>query len=228
MATAQVVSYDVTNVDTVSHNFNPGMQFPPGFPFPPQPDNAVDSMSSSLGLPDLTGDFATEKTFDITVSAPEGQEFVYTPLAGSDNSFSMTLRAAWSSQMPYISPTSLTFQWLGAAGTTPAVGDSGTSFTPNAEFLISLGNEAPITDAFSFTGFEVTMTVPDDFNNSYDNAAMAGLDVNFDSSGEFGGTDPGQTLDIQNIPVVPEPSSFALMALGAAGILAYRRRKKAA
>jgi len=223
MATAGVIQYNITSVDTISHNFYPGMQFPPGFPMPPQPDNVVDSLSSSLGLPNLTGNFATDKTFEITVSAPEGQQFVYSPLAGSANSFNMTLRQDWSSQMPYISPTLLTFQWLGATGTAPGVGDAGTSFTPGAQFLVVLGNEAPITEAFSFTGFDITMTVPDEFNNSYANYAMAGLDLNFQSSADFGGIDPGQTLQIQS---TPEPSSMALAAMGGLGTLVLFRRRK--
>jgi len=149
----------------------------------------------------------------LPASSPNGGNYVGLDGAYDVGALSQTITGLTPGQVYAVS-----FEWAGAQ-------QSGYSGANTEQITVSLGSQTQSTAVYDNPshGFSGWMSETFDFTASSSSEALSFLAV-----GTPAGVPPFSLLDSVSLTAVPEPSTWAMMCLGFAGLgfAAYRRRAK--
>lgn len=205
---AGTVHYGLTSDGTIHHYEKPGWIDLNGWPAV-----TTDTLASANGqgtpMPNLTANFTIDKIWQISFSAPEGMRFTYTPPSPNfANMFEIFLSNSHEGLPPAYNLAGVTLEWQGVSGHAPTTLASYSTFAAegDSKFMVSLAAEY-LTESFSFTGFTVTLAMPDEFNANFNELPLTFADIGFYSAGPF------NVESLVQLEAIPEPTSPFLLAI---------------
>jgi hypothetical protein len=194
---------------TVNSSYVPPINMPPFGIMQGQSQQWFNGVASTF-----TGSFITDQTLKVSFSAPAGFEFAVNPPPGASANFTYDSSSSAGDQLS--GATLDSFSFIGGTGDIP------TSLTGGGDINIGDGftvyAEGTIDQPMTFTGFTADFTMPSGDVNTYDGVSQQ-TDILFRANVN---SDPGIWVTVQ---AIPEPSTLALLAVGALGLL-FRRQHR--
>lgn len=187
-------------------------------------NNFASSADGGTAFTAFTGNFATDKTLTLSLSAPVGKKFVVNPIAGKTSYFEVYFENSNHHTLPpqYLSSVA-SLSFTGAEGAVPTSFDNGLFFSvyPTSG-TFSTWLTATVPGDFSFTGVSISLTIPAEANEpslSFTDTPVQGWVAVW---AETFTTDPGLWSSVVS---VPEPGSSAIIGLGFLAFVTRRSLK---